>query len=258
MTRGSEGDVLEQQRRTTGLSLLFAAGTRPPADRIDAVLRGGGEASAGALHGAMVSHRPAETEGWIELLASGLTFELHGLAPAPSLSVTPAAHAFGFDEVPGGLEAVALVAGPHIAGGSAMIPVVRTITGLAANLALSLPVRAVCWEPAGTWMEPGFFARAIIAWLAGGPFPVLGLTALVPDAAGVTSVGLAFFGGQEVRVAAAPGEAMADTARLAIRMVDNIVRRGAIIARTELDGPGVALIAEPSPDGRVVTIWRGR
>ncbi len=248
--------VLDQPCLKSGVSLLFAAGGRPSIDQIDAILRVGDD----GLPGARISHAPPADEGWVEVLASGLTFELHGLSPAAPMPVTPASHSFGFDaQPPPGLEAIALIAGSHIAGGSAMIPVVRTITGIAANLAVSLPIVAVCWEPADSWMEPRYFSRAVIGWLTGGPFPVLGLTAIVVDDDFVTSAGLAFFAGQEIRVAIRPGESVADTVKLAIRVIDNVVRRGAIVRRTELDAAsGTSLIAEPSADGALVTVWRGR
>ena len=150
----------------------------------------------------MISFRPPEPEGWVELLASGLTFELHGLAPAPALSVEDPAHRFGLPEplAATGLEAMTLIPGGHIASGASMAPVVRTIVALAVNLGLSLPVAAVCWRPVGSWMQPAYFARVVVNWLSGGPFPALGLTAIAPLAdGGVESVGLAYFSGQEIR-----------------------------------------------------------
>ena len=250
--------LLEQQRLKSGLSFLFAAGERPDTDSIVAILSSPEMTGPGAA----ITHRPPDGEGWVELLVSGLAFELHGLAPAGSSPVTPPAHRFGSPPARelSGLEAVALLPGPHIAGGSAMIPVVRTITGIAANLALLLQVQSVCWEPARSWMEPNYFARIILNWLSGGPFPALGLTAIEAAAdGGVSSVGLAFFSGQEVRVAARTGEAPADTAKLALRMIDYIARLGPIEGFVELASPsGEPVYAELARDTRLVTVWRNR
>jgi len=250
--------TLEPQHLRTGLSLLFAAGERPSEAIVESILAASDDAAVAAT----ISHRPREPEGWLELLANGLTFELHGLGATASAPVTPPLHRFGlgtdFPAEP--LEALALVPGPHIAGGRAMLPVVRAITGLASNLALLLDVRAVCWEPARIWMEPRYFTRLIVNWLAGGPFPALGLTAVMPgDDGTMTSLGLDYFCGQEVEVAPGHGELPAETAKLAVRVIDNLVRRGRIDRRTELDSPnGEVIIAEPSGDGKRVRVWRGR
>ncbi|MFD2136398.1 hypothetical protein ACFSLT_16960 [Novosphingobium resinovorum] len=100
--------------------------------------------------------------------------------------------------------------------------------GLAANLALELPVRAVGWAPAQTWMEPRYFCRSVLNWLGGGAFPALGLTALLQAEDGsLASRGLAHFTGQEVQLEGRRGEAAADTVKLAVRVIDQLVRRGA-------------------------------
>jgi hypothetical protein len=252
------GEVaLEADRLKSGLSLLFAPGARPDVDEIARAL----ESLDATAPGAIISHRPDPAEGWIELLVNGLTFELFGLDPAAAMPVSPARHRFGLDPsiTSAPLEAVTLVAGSHIYGGRALEPIVRAITGLGASLALALPVAAVCWEPGGGWMEPRYFTRVIVGWLAGGPFPALGLTALETDEAGVVrSHGLDFFCNQEIEVLPRPGEASSDTAKLALRVIDNLVRRGRIERRTELESPSDrAIIAEPSADLSRVRVWRG-
>jgi hypothetical protein len=130
-----------------------------------------------------LGHQPSDTEGWLELLVSGLSFDLTGLAPAPPERALARSHAFALDgpELPDELEAVRLMPSPHIMGGMALPPVVRTITALAAALAQLGHVRAVCWHPAGTVTETTLFVRKIGAWLDGGPFSSPGLAALVRD-----------------------------------------------------------------------------
>jgi len=246
-----------KQEPHAGLSLIFAVGQRPSVDDIERLLA----TSETSLLGARISHRPDRSEGWVELLASGLTFDLSGLAPAAAAPVPPARHFFGIDAALAGLplEAISLVPGQHIFGGNAMMPVVKAMVGLVANLALHLSAKAVCWHPAGTWMDPNYFARVVLNWQSGGAFPALGLTAVEQGEDGsVTSSGLSYFIGQEVKIEAAPGEPAAETVKLAMRVIDYMVIHGPLRSVRQLDGPaGEILTAEPSQHGQVVWIWRG-
>jgi hypothetical protein len=256
MTLVIEGVVLEPQRLKSGVSLLFASGSRPDADAVARALSTLDESTPGAV----ISYRPDPDEGWLELLTSGLTFELHGLCPAEPMTLTMPRYSFGFDGVAlANLESTALVTGPHIFAGRAMVPIVRTITGLAASLALALPVSAICWEPAAIWMAPGYFTRLVVSWLAGGPFPALGLTAIDVDEEGIVrSRGLGFFRGQEIEVSPRIGEPRTDTIKLALRVIDNLIRKGRIERRTQLDSPSDrSIIAEPTADLKLVRVWRG-
>lgn len=84
------------------LSLLFGQGQRPDFGALDTLSRDGG----GSLHFS-ISHQPDPDEGWLELLASGLTFDCRGLAPAPPQPVPPPGALLGLAEAPVG-EAVSL------------------------------------------------------------------------------------------------------------------------------------------------------
>lgn len=204
---------------------------------------------------AQISHRP-EDGSWLEILANGLTFDLRGLAPAAPAAGCALNHSYGFtDGVPDGpFEAIEIVPGPHIAAGGQLPPVVRTLASLAANLAVNLPAAAVAWHGAETCVEPGFFSRTVLNWLAGGAFPALGLTALVPASDGsVASRGLAAFTGQEFQLAGAPGESPADTLKLAVRVADYLIRRGRLTEPCEIAG---SLSAEPSQFSNLVWVWR--
>lgn len=209
---------------------------------------------------ASVSHC-GDGEVWLEILAGGLAFDLRGLAPAEPGAGCAACDHYGFaDGLPGEpLEAVELVPGPHVAAGGGLLPVVRALAGLTANLALNLPVAAVAWHFAETWLEPRYFSRTVLNWLSGGAFPVPGLVALVPASdGGILSRGLAHFTGQEIQLAAAPGEAQADTMKLAARSVDHLVRRQKLTQPEEIGGAGVQLLAEPSQFSNLVWVWRKR
>lgn len=243
-----------------GISLMFDAGHRPRAAHIVAALEiVPGQSAAAQFGPAHVSHLPNSEEGWVELVASGLVFDLTGLAPAEGLAAGPAAFRFGLEPGVGGdWEAVDLLPGPHIAGGQAMMPVVRVMAGLAARLAAALCARAVCWRPSGSWMAPDYFGRIVAGWLAGGPFPALGLTAFERTAAGeVRSAGLAFFTGQELLMRPLEGEAPVDTIKLATRLVDWLVQAGAPAGAGRVDLPGGESVdLFPSDDGRLITARR--
>lgn len=239
----------------TGLSLLFATGARPTAPAIEALLCDPAfDVPAG------VSHRPTdaagEAAGRVQILASGLTFDVSGLAPLPAEATPPGRHFFGLPDKADTFlfEAIRIVPGAHVADGAAMIPLVRVMMALALGLARLPGLRAVCWHPAGSWMDAGYFSRVMRAWLAGGAFPALGLAAMARNEAGeIESRGLRFFIGQELRAMPRGGETDACTVKLAVRAADLLVRVGRLEHPQELIGPdGELFRVEPSPDGRTV------
>lgn len=246
----SSGDTPE------GISLLFAAGSRLSAVDLARLLD---TAEAGVS--ARISHRPDSAEGWLEILIAGLTFELRGLSPAEPAPWEGTAHIYGFDSAPpdGALEAVELVPASHIASGARLFPVMRAMLKFAADLALQFPMAAVVWQPAGTMMEPRYFSRVVLNWLAGGAFPSLGLTALIPARDGsVSSDGLSHFIGQEMQLEGGENEPPAEAVKLAVRLVDHLVSQGPIAAPQVIEQENAAVLAEPSAAGRRVWISRLR
>ena len=249
VTSETHGEALPQ---AAGLSLLFAAGTRPSASDIERLLS--------PKTFARISSRHRVADGSLELLASGLTFDLQGLAEGPACPLPPASHFFGLSakDVDPQLEAITLLPGPHLAGGGAMLPVVKAMAVLAGELAGELKPAAVCWHPAESWMASDYFSRVVAAWQSGGAFPALGLCGVDrrPDG-GVETVGLTYFVGHELRVEPGIGEPPAETVKLAVRMVDHLTRHGPIRQREVLTGPsGEGLFAEPMAGGRFVRLWR--
>lgn len=197
--------------------------------------------------------------GRIEILANGLAFDLSGLAPAAAAEAPTARHVFGLPDRPDvfAFEALRLAPGEHIAAGAAMLPLVRVTISLALGLSRLPSLRAVCWHPAASWMDAGYFARVMQAWLAGGLFPALGLAGMVQQDGAVRSQGLRFFTGQEVHVEALPREMPADTVRLAVRLADFLVRTGRINGPRTFEGPDdEPLHLEPADEGRVVRLRR--
>ena len=238
-----------------GLSLLFPAGQRPTEEEVTRLAN----LSARENLPFSISHSSQDESSWLEILALGLTFDLTGLAPGPAEMFPAIRHRYGLaDDFGGALEAISLRPGPHLGEEANLMPVVRVMAGVAARLLELANARAVVWHPSATATEPRQFQKAIAAWLAGGAFPALGLTALVRDADGaLRSDGLAFFTGQELRVeptcASTPGEA----GKIAIRLVHRLVDSEPVLSRQEITGPdGERLIAEPREGGRVVRVWR--
>ena len=211
--------------------------------------------------GFAITHRPAERDGWLELLASGLAFDVTGLAPGEAAPFPPHAHRFGLDSdivLPGGYSAISLVPGGHLAGGEGLLPVVRVTAALAVRIAMLPGVVALGWHPARCVVGRDVFCRMVMTWLGGGAFPALALTALARDSdGGLRSEGLGFFTGQELRIEPVRGQPAASDAKLAVRLIHALVDGGAVtapFATTDTDGTG--LLVEPSSDGRCVHVWR--
>ena len=94
----------------------------------------------------------------------------------------------------------------------------------------------------------GWFAEAVGVWLAGGPFPVLALTALQRRADAFQSEGLAFLIGQEFTLSAKDGALTEADARVAVRLTDWLVAHGRVNVAQEvvLAGCGAVWL---KPDG---------
>ncbi|MEP7222763.1 MAG: hypothetical protein ABI673_08875 [Novosphingobium sp.] len=238
----------------TALTLVFAPGQRPDASAVVRVAAMPAENTAFS-----VSFQPKEAEGWLELLAMGLTYDLTGLSPRTQAPALPAEHLFGLDRsvLEPRPEAMRIVPGPHLASAGALIPVVRVLAGLGAELARLPGLRAVGWETARSLMAPAYFMSVVRAWLSGGVFPALGLTSLVrSDGDVMTSKGLSLFTGYEAEIAAVEGETPQETARLAARIIHALVQSGLEPARQVSDEQGRALHFDMAADGRLLRVRR--
>lgn len=206
-----------------------------------------------------VSLMPEPDEGWLELLAMGLTFDLHGLEPLPAERIEPASHYFGLSQgdYVEGRDALRLTPGPHLAGSATMLPVLRILAGLGAELARLPGLEAVGWVTSSTRMAPSYFMSSVRAWLSGGAFPALGLTGLsTREDGGVESEGLALFAGYEIVIEPLAGESMADRAKLAARAMHAIVQSGTRDIGQLADSQGRKLHAELPAQGGVLRLWR--
>jgi hypothetical protein len=240
--------------------LLLAKGNRPSADDMEKLVLASAQDAASRMATVQIAHRQRADDGRLELLSCGLSFELEGLHPADSRPVPYASYFYGLpgDAAKRALEAIALYPGPHITSGATMLPVVRAMAAVAGEVARHLDVQAICWRPSGCWMDASYFRRVISIWQAGGAFPALGLTAVecLEDGT-VLSDGVSYFTGQDLLVKPRKGEAVASTVKLAVRMIDYLVRNGAVEGRTQIPGPdGEMLLAEATSNGRRVVITR--
>jgi len=248
--------------RKAAVSLLFERGKRPSGRDVHSLAKGDGgfsvtfdpgEAGAGANDG--VEGAPV----WLELLESGLSFDLTGLSPGPPAAPPPFRRSLGLeeDEVHT-LDALTLSPGPHLAGGSGMVPILRTLAALGGSLAQLDGVRAVSWHSARCWSQPNLYREGVARWIDGGVFPALTLTSLVMTSdGGMHSEGLALFTGQELRLEPELVQDPAAAAKLAVRLIDHLVERGRVVGREAIAGPdNVSLRLEPSANGQFVRVWR--
>jgi hypothetical protein len=237
----------------TGLALLFPAEARPSAAALVAAI-----AEPVGPVPIVPGHTPSPPTGTLELVAQGLAFDVTGLADVSPLPPPPVRHRIGLDaESLDGLAAVLVRPGLHLQAAANLLPVVRVQAAIAARIA-SLPgARAACWLPAATANAPATFASTVASWLAGGPFPALAFTALVADPDGTLhSRGLSFFTGQEIHIAPRPGRSPRESARIAIRLVDELAGAEPLRAITRFTGPsGERLVATPDGECGVIRIY---
>ena len=244
----------------TGLFFLFPTGKRPDARAVRDVVEANPQVSLS--HDPARGDAPDDGERWLELLIDGMTFDLRGLGEGDP--VAPARYEYRFD-CPSDLlesrkEALRLEPGPHLASGAHTLPIVRGQMALASLLAGTMPgLDAIGWGPSGCLMGVSYFRSVIDAWVGGGPFPALALTAFRPtmdDA--LQSVGLAFFTGQEVRLEPALVSDRTAATRLGVRLVNLLVGTGRLEAPETITGPdGGPLRLEPSGNGRFVRVFPG-
>lgn len=252
-----------------GIDLVFESGCAPTPDDVRNAVERIAELS--------VSHDPnpgdrvvpitasqVKGEGRLilELVRHGLTFDLLEHAEGGAGQADQIVHRLDLpaDFALVGRHMLRLIPGPHLSGAKRSLPVVRAKAGIAADLVRELAgVQAVSWAPSAVVASSHYFQQAIAAWAAGGPFPAPGLVTFRKAMGGaMQSSGMAYFTGQELRL---EGDLAADedqATRLAARLVDQLIHRGAITEAEQAIGPsGNALRIEPSTNGRYVRVWPG-
>lgn len=198
---------------------------------------------------------------WVELLRDGLTFDLAGLAPGQGRDFPPIWHRFDLESLPAetNFEVLHLTPGHHLAGGERMLPVSMGLLGLARDLVDHFDeLGAVVWPPAMSAIGYQFFESIVTAWLDGGPFPALGLTAFREAADGaLQSEGLDFWIGQELRIEPPLSLDKVSATRLGVRLINQLVLVGGVEASERVVAPdGTRLVMRPSRNGKFVRVWR--
>lgn len=224
--------------------IVFRAGERPDADAVARLAQATDEFSIVPDSGG---------DGWVELLRDGLTFDLVGLAPGAGAVIESMPRRYGLPETAAGagFEALALRLGPHLAGAERLLPVVRTVAGVAMELSGLPGVEAVGWLPSHSLCNPAWFRAGVSAWLDGGPFPSLALSGLERAEDGMLhSHGLAFLTGQEFALAPGCETSPQDDGHTAIRLTDWLVANGSVTETCEVELVGIGPVRlEPEPDG---------
>ena len=110
------------------------------------------------------------------------------------------------------------------------MPVVKGLIGLARDLIHNLDdLEAIVWPASASAIGPRFFESVITAWLDGGPFPALGLTAFEQaDGGALQSVGLDFWIGQELLIEPPLSVDKIAATRLGVRLINQLVLVGGI------------------------------
>lgn len=241
-------------------ALLFGTGARPTATAVHALAAGSGNFTV-SFDSSERADEEDESGRWIEILSSGLTFDLLGLAPGQSAISPPRAHTFGLadDSAVELVEAVTLRPGPHLAGGAGAMPVIRQLALVAAQLAELPGIKAVAWPPARIWSGPQHFRDVVLRWSEGGVFPGFGLVALAPmPDGGLQSEGMALFTGQELRLEPELSRDRAAGAKIGLRLLHWLSEHGPVAEPEAIPGPdGQPLRLAPSPNGRFVRVWAG-
>jgi hypothetical protein len=253
-----------QHGNAAELHLLFATGKRPDCDAIRDFV---------SHHPAVVlshdSTPPAEAGAdtvwpgqpvWLELLRYGLTFDVVGLAPGPQSAFPEVVHRFDLAELPQAerFESITITPGPHLAAAGGSLPVMKAMLALACDFTRHFDhLEAICWVPSRSAIGRRYFESVVAAWLEGGPFPALGLTAFVEaDGGALESVGLDYWIGQELRIEPPLGGDKVAATRLGIRIINHLVLTGGLTAMDRITAPdGSRLVMEPLPRLKTIRVW---
>ncbi|MEP0191130.1 MAG: hypothetical protein ABJP70_10930 [Erythrobacter sp.] len=196
---------------------------------------------------------------WLELLRYGLTFDILGLAPGDATKPLEVVHRFDLDQSPVNLryEAVQIEPGEHLSGGENSMPVARGMIALARDLTQHFDnLAAVYWPHAKTALGRRYFESIATAWLEGGAFPALGLTAFRETIDGaLQSVGLEFWIGQELRIEQPLATDKVLATRLGVRIINQLILLGGLEGSERIVAPdGTRLVMRPSRNGKYIRV----
>ena len=235
--------------------MLFARGDRP--DR--AAL-----ADFVALDIALHSCEPTATtdtpvSGTLKLVRDGLPIILGGLDDGAPGSFPSIEHRFDLETVPSAdrYERLQLTVEPGLPTGDNRIEILRALIGLARDLAAHFEnCAAIAWPPARSAISRKYFESTASAWIEGGPFPALGLTAFEQASDGaIHSIGLDFWIGRELLIDAALVKERTAAIRFGARLVSQLVVLGGITESERVVAPdGSHLVLHLSSDGKTIHV----
>lgn len=257
-----------------GLCLLFIGGARPDREAVREFVRSEQSLSISFDPAARPNLKLVGSEGadasklaitedrqpdWLELLSAGLTFDLKGFAPGVPIRAPGVNFSFDFEDMPPipGFDVLHLLPGRHLAGGEASLPVVAAMLGLARDMVRHFPeVEGVIWPASQSVIGRRFFESSITAWLEGGAFPALGLTAFRETMdGGLQSLGLSYFIGQELRIEPQLVADKVAATRLGIRLVNHLLLLGTLAREEHVIAPdGARLVLVPSQNGKFIRV----
>lgn len=196
---------------------------------------------------------------WVELLFAGLTFELEGLEPGRKAVVPRVEFSFDFDDrlSTARYKALRLVPGRHLSGGENSLPVVGAMLELACDMIQHFEgIEAVVWPASRSVIGRRFFESTVTAWLSGGAFPALGMTAFYGTIdGGLHSVGLSYFIGQELRIEPPLASDKLAATRLGIRLVNQLLIMGGLSNSEYVIAPdGSRLVLALSANGKFIRV----
>lgn len=258
--------------------MLFAQGKRPDAAAIKAFAQAqvdvalshdpslGERAEVASAHsledfGEPASAYPDTGLLWVELLRGGLTFDLHGLAPGDAPDFPVPLYRFDCEALPKPpeFEALHLVPGYHLAGGERTVPVAKALLAVARDLVHHFEgAHAIVWPSSASAIGRRFFESVSTAWIEGGPFPALGLTAFAETSDGaLQSVGLDFWIGQELRIELPLSADKVTATRLGVRLINQLVMVGGVSEDERIVAPdGSRLVLRLSRNGDFIRVMR--
>ncbi|WP_252257682.1 hypothetical protein [Erythrobacter aurantius] len=195
------------------------------------------------------------------MLREGLVFDLVGIAPGGKMDLPVINHQFDMAEMPDPSECdpLQLLPGPHVSAGGNSLPVAKALVGLASDLLRHFDdLVAVVWPPSNSVIGRRFFESTTSAWISGGPFPALGLTAFRETLEGaVQSVGLEYWIGQEIRIEPPLSVDPVAATRLGVRLVNQLVILGGIEGSERIVGPdGSRLLLTLSRNQKFIRVSR--
>ena len=138
------------------------------------------------------------------------------------------------------------------------MPVAKALIALARDLVHHFEdLVAVVWPPSQSVIGRRFFESTTTAWLEGGAFPALGLTAFKESMDGaLQTIGLDFWIGQELRVESPLSLDKVSATRLGIRLVNQLILIGGLETAERIMAPdGSRLIMRPSRNQKFVRVW---